>query len=342
MERHKIGICLIGCGRAGMIHAHNFNTLIPGAKMVAVVDAVVDVAKDAAAKLGLKDFYTDYRKALENPNVDAVVVAAPTDLHKSIVIDCANAGKHIFCEKPMAMNKIECEMMIEACDKNNIKLQLGFMRRFDQSFQEAKAMIEKGEIGDLVLIRSCTRGPSKPRPWMYDLKISNGILAEICSHDIDSIRWFAQGEVDKLFAIAGNFRNKEVEKEYPDYYDNVVVNGVFQNGIQFSIDGGAYVQYGYDSRVELVGTKGVLHVGRTRENFVECTTAEKGIQAPFISSWTTLFEQAYLNEDSAFIDCIIQDSKPKVTGIDGLMAVSVVEAGNLSIASGEVVRISKQ
>ena len=114
------------------------------------------------------------------------------------------------------------------------------------------------------MINSCTRGPSKPRQWMYDLKKSNGILAELNSHDIDSTRWFAGSEIESLYAVAGNFRNKEVADEYPEYYDSVVMNGTL-NGVHFSINGEAYVQYGYDAQVELVGTKGVLRVGRTDE-----------------------------------------------------------------------------
>ena len=337
--KKDLGICLIGCGRAGMIHAANFSNRVPGAKMVAVADVVEEAARSAADTLGISDWYTDYREALLNPAVDAVVVVSPTDLHKSIVIDSANAGKHVFCEKPMAMNTAECQEMIDACEKNGVKLQIGFMRRHDQSFKHAKKLLDEGAIGDLVMINSCTRGPSKPRPWMYDLKKSNGILAELNSHDIDSTRWFAGSEIESLYAVAGNFRNKEVAGEYPDYYDSVVMNGTFKNGVHFSINGEAYVQYGYDAQVELVGTKGVLRVGRTDESFIKCTTVEHGTCTPFVKSWMTLFLDAYLAEDISFVECIMNDTPPKVTGYDGMMAVRIVEAGNESIAMGKVVRL---
>ncbi len=339
MQQRDLGVCLIGCGRAGMIHAGNFNNKVPGAKMVAVADVVIEAAKGAAAELGITDWYTDYREALKNPAVDAVVVVSPTDLHKSIVIDCASAGKHVFCEKPMAMNSAECQEMIDACDRNNVKLQIGFMRRHDQSFKQAKRLLEEGAIGDLVMIRSCTRGPSKPRPWMYDLKKSNGILAELNSHDIDSIRWFAESEIEFLYAVGGNFRNKEVSDDYPDYYDSVVMNGVFKNGTQFSIDGAAYVQYGYDAQLELVGTKGVLHVGRKDDSFIKCTTIEHGTSTPFVKSWMTLFIDAYLAEDISFVQSIKDDTPTAVTGHDGMMAVRIVEAGNESIATDSIVRL---
>ena len=195
--KSDIGICAIGAGRAAMIHANNHKNKIKGSHIESVVDVIEDTVRKAGEELGTDKCFTDYKQAISDPAVDAVVIAAPTDMHEQIVIDCANAGKHIFCEKPMAMNVEQCQKMIDACRKNNVKLQIGFMRRFDASYMYAKELIESGEIGDIVLIRSNTRGPSKPRPWMYDLKKSNGILAEVNSHDIDSTRWFAGSEIKK-------------------------------------------------------------------------------------------------------------------------------------------------
>lgn len=339
MADRELHICLVGAGRAGMIHAENFAHRIENARIAAVVDVVAEAAEASAKKLNCNTVYTDYRRALEDPSIDAAMVVSPTNFHKSIVLDFAAAGKHIFCEKPMAMNTAECDEMVAACERNGVKLQIGFMRRHDESFCRAKEILDSGAIGDLVLIRSNTRGPSKPRPWMYDIKNSNGILAEVNSHDIDSIRWFSGSEVDHLYAIAGNYRNPEAADAYPDYYDNVVMNGVFKNGVQFSIDGAAYVQYGYDSKMELVGTKGVLHIGRSDGAFLTCSTVEHGTSTPFINSWMTLFRDAYLAEDVSFVDCVLHDKQPKVTGLDGRMAVRIVEAGNESISTGQIVTL---
>ena len=339
MGDRVLGICLIGCGRAGMIHARNYVNRVPGARMVACVDVVEAAARAAAEETGAKRYATDYHDILDDPEVDAVVVVSPTDLHRDIVIDCARAGKHIFCEKPMAMNVEECQAMIDACEANHVKLQIGFMRRHDAAFQRAKAMLDSGAIGDLVQIHSHTRGPSKPRPWMYDIGKSNGILAEVNSHDIDACRWFAGSDISTLYAIAGNYRNPEARAEYPDYYDSLLMTGTFENGVQFEIDGAAYVQYGYDSHVELVGTKGVLHVGRSEADSVRCTTVEHGTTQAFVNSWMTLFIDAYLAEDCAFVRAVLDDAPTPVTGYDGLQAVRVVEAGNRSIRTGEIVRL---
>lgn len=339
MNQKKLGICLIGCGRAGMIHARNYKDKVENARMVACVDVVEAAAKAAAEEMGVTKYYTDYHNILNDPEVDAVVVVAPTDLHKQIVIDCAAAGKHIFCEKPMAMTVEECDEMIEACDKYNVKLQIGFMRRFDASFREAKRLVESGAIGDLVQIHSNTRGPSKPRPWMYDIKMSNGILAEVNSHDIDAVRWIANSDIESVYAVAGNFRNPEATEQYPDYYDSVLMNGTLKNGVHFCIDGAAYVQYGYDSKMEIIGTKGKINVGRSDKEFVQCTTVENGTATPFISSWMTLFIDAYLAEDTSFVNAIINDTPVEVSGVDGRMAVATVEAGNCSITEKKIVTV---
>lgn len=339
MTAKKLKVCLIGSGRAGMIHARNYQFRIDRAEITAIVDAVEESAINAAKELGVERYDTDYHRILGDPEIDAVLIVAPTNLHKQIVVDCANAKKHIFCEKPMAMNTEECDEMIEACRRNGVKLQIGFMRRFDSNFQEAKRLLESGAIGKLVQIHSHTRGPSKPKPWMYDLKKSNGILAEVNSHDIDSIRWMTGSDIHQLYALAGNYRNPEVKEEYPDYYDSVLMTGTTKNGIHFSIDGAAYIKYGYDSAVELIGTEGKIEAGRSEKDFVRCTTVEGGTATPFISSWMTLFTDAYLKEDNSFVSAVLDDRPVEVAGYDGRMAVAVVEAGNRSIAEKQIVEV---
>ena len=190
----KIGVCLIGAGRAGMIHARNFIANVPFAKIVAVSDPVEESRKAAMETLGVSAGYADYREALKDPAVDAVIIATPTKYHRDACVAAAEAGKDVLCEKPMAMTVEECDEMIRACRRHNVKLQIAFMRRFDASFRAAKERVDAGEIGDVVLVKSNTRGPNKPQPWMYDIGKSNGPLAEVCSHDIDTLRWFTGSE----------------------------------------------------------------------------------------------------------------------------------------------------
>lgn len=334
-----IGICLIGCGRAGLIHARNFVNKVPGASLVALADPVPEALKAASEELGVTRCYADYREALARDDVHAVVVVSPTKYHCEIVVAAANAGKHVFCEKPLAMTEEECDQMIAAAEANHVKLQVGFMRRFDESFMAAKEMIDAGEIGDVVLVKSHTRGPSTPKPWMYDIRKSNGPLAEVNSHDIDTLRWFTGSEFESLYAVGGNYRCPEAAKEFPDFYDNVLMNVTFANGAQGCIDGAQGVGYGYDAETEILGTKGVIHVGRTQERFITSCSRDGVLKTPYMTSWRKLFVEAYLAEDRHFVDCILSGEAPRVTGLDGKMVVRIVNAGNLSIVEKRIVRL---
>lgn len=339
MKRNYIGICLIGAGRAGMIHAANFRSRVPNARIVAVADPFKDAAVKACGELGISKYYLNYQEALKDGEVDAVVVVAPTVYHKEIVIAAASAGKHVLCEKPMAMDEFECDEMINACKENKVKLQLAFMRRFDESFVQAKEVIESGEIGDVVMVRSNTRGPSVPQKWMYDIEKSNGPLAEVNSHDIDSLRWFTGSEFKSVYAIGGNYRSPEALPDYPDFYDNVIMNARFENGMQGSIDGAQGVGYGYDARVEILGTRGIIFLGQVHEKTIITCSKDKGMIRPAMNSWKYLFRDAYFAEDVDFVQCILEDREARVTGLDGKMAVKVVKAGNMSIKNKCIVEL---
>ncbi len=338
-DSRNLGICVIGSGRAGMIHARNFAGRVAGAELAALVDARKEAVEEACRELGVKTSYQDYRKALEDPRVHAVVVVVPTVLHRDIVVAAAQAGKHVLCEKPMAMTPSECDQMIAACGRAGVKLQIGFMRRFDESFMGARRRIDAGEIGEVVLVKSLTHGPSVPQEWMYDIKASNGPLAEVNSHDIDTLRWFAASEIVEVYAIGGNFRCPQARQRYPDFYDNVSMVCRFANGRQGFIDGAVSVGYGYDARTEIVGTKGVMFVGRMEQDGVVSCSTGAGIVRAFVPSWRNLFMEAYLAEDQAFVDAVRSGAEPRVRGMDGRMAVAVVNAGNRSIAEGRPVAV---
>ncbi|HCO82643.1 MAG TPA: oxidoreductase [Arenibacter sp.] len=332
MKKGYIGICVIGTGRAGLIHARNFIKNIKFAELVALVDSNETSLNQASKDLGVSNIYADYKNAISsNKDIDAVVITTPTHSHHEIALFAASHGKHILCEKPMAMNEKECEDIIIAAHRNKVKLQIGFMRRYDKSFLAAKERILNGEIGDVIQVKSITHGPSIPKPWQYDIKKSNGPLAEVNSHDIDTLRWFTENEFNQVYAIAGNYRCPDAKLDFPDFYDNVSLISSFQNGMQGFIGGAVSVAYGYDSRVEIVGSSGVIFLGSLNENRVIRCNKNSGMNRSIVKSWMNLYEDAYLEEDKDFIRCILDDDQPKATGEDGKMAVIVVNAGNLSI-----------
>ena len=230
--------------------------------------------------------------------------------------------------------------MIAAAAAARVTLQVGFMRRFDRGFVQARERVARGEIGRVVQVKSLTHGPSMPRPWMYDLRVSNGPLAEVNSHDIDTLRWFTGSEFRTVYALGGNYRCPGARQAFPDFYDNVLLVASFADGGQGMIGGAQGVGYGYDARVEVLGTEGILMIGGLGDTtVVTCTAA--GLVRPVVKSWTDLFRDAYRAEDEDFVGCIREGRLPRAGGVDGKRAVEVVNAGNESIRTGLPVRLGE-
>lgn len=326
-----VGVAIIGAGRAGMVHAQNFARNVPGTRVIAVADANLEGAQTAAHELGVDAAFTDFRQAIAQPGVDAVLIASPTAFHCEIAVAAAEAGRHIFCEKPMAMTIAECDEMASAATRAGVILQIGFMRRFDRGFVSAAEKIAAGCIGEVVQIRSLTHGPSYPKPWMFDLAKSNGPLAEVNSHDIDTLRWLSGSEITEVYALAGNYRTPEARAEFPDFYDQVQLSVRFANGAQGVISGAQGVQYAYDSRAEILGVSGLIRVGGIEGSLTEVCSADHEIRRGAMLSWRDLFRDAYLAEDLDFIDCVRTGRAPRAGAADGRAAVAVVDAGNRSI-----------
>ncbi|MDR7567445.1 MAG: Gfo/Idh/MocA family oxidoreductase, partial [Armatimonadota bacterium] len=196
---NRIRVCLVGAGRAGLVHGWNFAFRIPQAELVAVVDGDPNTRARAAEELRTQPF-ASLEEALERVAFEAVCVATPTFTHHGLVVQAAEAGKHVLCEKPMALEVPQALEMIRAAERAGVVLQMGFMRRFDAEFQETRARIASGELGRLLLIRSTTRGPGLPPPWAWDPEKGIGLLAEVTSHDFDTLRWLSGSEYRSVFA----------------------------------------------------------------------------------------------------------------------------------------------
>ncbi|MBM4466708.1 MAG: oxidoreductase, partial [Chloroflexi bacterium] len=258
---NPVRVCLVGVGRAGMVHATNFKDNVPGASLSAIVDADLELAQARGKELGVDLVFSNIHRALEEAEIDAVCITTPTFTHAEIAIAAARAGVHIFCEKPMALTLQEADAMIEAADEAGVKLQIGFMRRFDPLFVTAKERIQGGEIGRPVVIRSLTRGPGLPPRWACDPRTSNGMLAEVNSHDFDTLRWLADSEFERIWAEANTLKCYDLKEEFPGFYDHAIVSLRLKNGTLGIIDGSCPVDYGYDARAEVLGSEGVILIG---------------------------------------------------------------------------------
>jgi myo-inositol 2-dehydrogenase / D-chiro-inositol 1-dehydrogenase len=335
----RVRVCVVGAGRAGMVHANNYRRHLVGAELVALVEAEPARSEQAAAELGIEATYPDVRTALDRLEFDAVVITTPTFTHAEIAVAAARAGKHVFCEKPMALTAGECDRMIEAAASANVILQIGFMRRFDPPFVDAFRQIQEGAIGEVMRIHTMTRGPGLPPRWACDLRTSNGMLAEASSHDFDTMRWLGGADLAHVYAEAATYKCHDLKKEFPDFYDNALVNVRLMNGVMGIIDTSVPVDYGYDARAEVLGTKGVMFIGELRQEALVVCTRDGGLVEPQFTAWRDRFREAYLAEARHFVECIVQGAKPLVGGIDGKKAVEGVVAANESIQRGAPVAL---
>jgi len=331
----KVKFCLIGAGRAGMVNARNFEFNIAESEVVAVVDPNLEAARKAAEELNANDYYNSLDEALIESDFDAICIGAPTFVHCEVVVKAAEAGKHIYSEKPLSISLEEADKMEKTIKKNKVKFQIDFMRRFDKNFLRAKKFIKEGAIGTPILIKSVGRGPGLPPEWYADLKKSNGLLAEVNSHDFDSIRWLIGSDFKQVYALADNFKLPQYKGKYPDFYDTVAVILKFENGVLGMVDGCCPATYGYDVRVEILGTEGMLQIGSKQAYSVLVWNKDKNIISEGNQSWKTLFKDAYEEGARHFVSCILTDSEPKVGIIDGKKAVEIVVAANRSIKSGK-------
>lgn len=331
----QVRICLVGAGRAGMVHGRNFARLVPGACVAAVVDTEEQARLTAAQELDVGHTFSSLDAALDAIDFDAVCIATPTFTHRDLTIAAARASKQVLCEKPMTLTIADAQAMIDAIRQAVVNFQMGFMRRFDREFVDAKAAIEQGAIGQVMFVRSLTRGPGLPPPWAWDVAQSNGMLAEVNSHDFDMVRWLSGSEFTRVFAQVRARKAQHVLETHPDFYDVAAVLLECEDGALGAIDGACPVDYGYDARAEVLGTEGLLTIGAIPEGTMVRVTRDGGVLQQAFRSWRTRHREGYLAEDQEFVDCIRTGRAPRVGAVDGLRALEAVLAANRSARSGQ-------
>ena len=331
----KIGIGVVGLGRIGQLHAEIFNSKIPNAKLVAVSDVVENLVKSASEKFNVKG-YLSYEEMLRDTEVDAVVICTPTFLHKDMIMLAAEYHKHILCEKPLTVTVKEAEEVLSKISNSNVILQVGYMRRFDYAYQEAKKKINAGDIGRPVAFIGIARDPAPPPGWAADPKLSGGIFLDMLSHDFDMARWLMDSEIKRVYVEGGAFIYEEI-KEKGDL-DVVTINFRFENGAVGFIHGSRKSAFGYDLRTEVLGTEGTVYIGY-RQDPMFAIGVKQGLIYSGIKWFFKRFYDAYVEEDKHFIDCLINDKKPLITGEDGKKAVEIAEASWKSLKENKAINL---
>jgi inositol 2-dehydrogenase len=330
----RVRLGLVGLGRMGRLHAQNLVRSM-SIELVRVVDAVEEIARSTGERLGV-EWSSSYDDLLKDPEIEGVVVVTPTALHVDMIEQAAAAGRHVFCEKPIALEAGPTLRAIRAADAAGTKLQVGFHRRFDRDWAAAAARIHSGELGDVYLFRTSLRDM---RPPSFDyIAGSGGFFTDVTIHDLDTARWMI-GEIDEVTAVGGVLSDPTFAEL--DDIDHAIVVLRFAGGALGVIDNSRAAGYGYECSAEVMGSKATVRIDRHRRVHNEWLTPGQA-SVDRVVDFTQLFQEAYLLEIEEFAAAICEDRPPAVTGEDGLAAFMLARACEQSLAEERTIRLERE
>lgn len=332
MER-KLKIGVIGAGRIGKIHATNIAKL-SNAELISIADINIDAARELATKVGAKKYFSDFLEVINDSEIDAIIICSPTNTHAKLIMESANAGKDIFCEKPIDFNIDVIKEALNVVEKNGVKLQLGFNRRFDHNFKKIKELAQENKLGNPHIIKITSRDPKAP-PVEY-VKNSGGIFMDMTIHDFDMARYLAGSEVEEVFAIGKVLINSEI-KRLGDF-DTAVITLKFKNNAVCIIDNSRETCYGYDQRVEYFGLKGCAIAQNDKPTNTILLNENGVIEDKPLYFFLERYMQSFEDEMKEFVDSILNNKNVPVSGEDGLKATLIAKAALISAREGRPVK----
>ena len=325
-----VNVALLGAGRIGKVHAKAVGAAA-GATLVAVADAFPEGADTLAAAYGARVSTIDEIAAAGD--IDAVIICTPTDTHADLIEKFARAGKAIFCEKPVDLSLDRVKACLKTVEDLGATLMLGFNRRFDPHFRAVRAAIDEGRIGDVEMVQITSRDPGAPPPSY--ITSSGGIFRDMTIHDFDMARFLLGDEVTTVYATASVLVDPEIGKLGD--YDSAMVVLTTASGKQCSISNSRRATYGYDQRIEVHGSKGVVSAENQRPVSIEVATEAGYTRPPLHDFFMTRYTEAYAAEITAFVEAIETGTAPSPSGEDGLKALALAEAALKSIAERRAV-----
>lgn len=334
----KLRIGIIGAGRIGKLHANNLVSRVKNAELTAISDVYEPAAKDLAEKLGVANYYSDYHKILEDPTIDAVFICSSTDTHSPISIEAAQAGKHIFCEKPIDHDLDKIKKVLDEVKKAGVKYQVGFNRRFDRNFSHVHDVVKNGGIGDVQIVKVTSRDPEAP-PLSY-VKVSGGIFVDMTIHDFDMVRYLSGSEVTEVSAFGACLVNPEIAKAGD--VDTCIITLRFANGALGVIDNSRQAVYGYDQRIEVFGSKGCITADNETPNNTTYYTADGVMKEKPLWFFLERYNDAFIAEENAFVEACLNNTDTAVGAFDGLQPVLIAIAAKESCEKGGIpVKVNK-
>ncbi len=333
----KLGIGVLGVGEMGRRHAENLRCLVPEARLIAVADVAPDRARQTASELEIEQSYRSLEEMLACQDLKAVVISTPDKFHAQAIRAAAAAGKDILCEKPLALNLADAHAALDAVAKAGVRLQIGFMRRYDPAYEAAMKRVEGDEIGEPVVFKSVGRDKDMPPIAAYQSNVNGMLFYNNTIHDFDVARWLMRDEVVETHA----YTTVAIRPEVAQYGDVVasVVNLKYAHGAIGNVESYVQALYGYDVRTEIVGSKGSVFVGSLEKTAATFLSANGGTQI-LADHFLSRFADAYLAEVRDFVHNMLHDRPPRVSGEDGLKALAIAVAAENSHLQGKACQVT--
>ncbi len=313
----QINIGIIGAGRIGRLHAETLKFRVPQANLVAVADPMADAAASCAKQLDIGAHHKDHHVILDDPEIDAIFICSSTDTHAAIIQQAAEAGKHIFCEKPIDLDPKRIDSALTAVQRAGVKLQVGFNRRFDPNFKRARDLVAEGRIGTPEIVRITSRDPEPP-PIDY-VKVSGGLFLDMAIHDFDMCRFLLNEEVKCIFASGACLVDPAIGQAGD--IDTAITTLTYQSGALCTIDNSRRSVSGYDQRIEIFGSEGCIVVGNPSRNTAVCYSNQHISKDLPYFFFLDRYHDSYVAEAQDFITCLFENREPSVGGLDGKLSV---------------------
>lgn len=331
-------VAVIGAGRIGRVHIENISTGVREMEIKTVADPFLNADSEAFIKsFGIPNATKDVDFVFADPEIEAVLICSSTDTHADLIVQAAAAGKHIFCEKPVDHDVARVRMALDAVKKAGVKLQIGFVRRFDHNHRGVYDAVRSGKIGTPHILRISSRDPQPPT--IAYVRRSGGIFYDMMIHDFDMIRFLAGCEVTEVYAKGAVLVDPAIGAEGD--VDTAIVTLTFENGAIGVIDNSRQAVYGYDQRLEVFGSEGAVQDENDIPNTVVVSRADGTSYGTAYQVMWDRYTRAFIDEMKAFAGSVIHDKVPPVTDLDGLYPVLMAAAANKSLKEGRPVKISE-
>ncbi len=333
-----VNIGIIGAGRIGKVHAESITNHVKNARVAAIADPFMTEATAAWAKgLGIGKVSGDYRNILRDDSIQAVLICSSTDTHADIAIEAIQAGKHVFCEKPVSQDLSKIKAVMDALGQSKVKFQVGFNRRFDHNFEAVRHAVAAGKVGDVHIVKITSRDPDAP-PLEY-VKVSGGIFLDMTIHDFDMVRYLTASDVTEVYVSGACLVNPAIQ-ELGDI-DTAIINLKLANGALAVIDNSRKAAYGYDQRAEVFGSKGQIAVTNDMPSTAVLSTVDGVAGEKPLYFFLERYMASFSKEVSLFADAILNDTDVPVNINDGLQPVLIGKAAKKSLEENRPVRISE-